>query len=137
MCLLCCREKEIEKTPIVKRKQPGRVAKKQTKSGSLTEQEKDSAAERRRHALEMLREKRSKRRNDGSQTANVAPDRFDSTEARNDFSEILPTVNLGSEPILQTQTSSTLSVNTDKPLFYDLSCASLSGFYQFFAHLFR
>ncbi|RYR09187.1 hypothetical protein Ahy_B05g077327 [Arachis hypogaea] len=59
----------------------------------------------------MLRKKRSNRRNDGGQTANVAPDRFDSTEARNDFSEILPTVNLGSEPILQTQASSTPSVN--------------------------
>ncbi|QHN83147.1 uncharacterized protein DS421_20g702120 [Arachis hypogaea] len=59
----------------------------------------------------MLREKRSKRRNDGSQTANIALDRFDSTEAQNDFSETLLTVNLGSEPILQTQTSSTPSVN--------------------------
>ncbi|RYQ99358.1 hypothetical protein Ahy_B07g087288 [Arachis hypogaea] len=94
-------EKEIEKTPIVKRKQPERVAKKQTKSGKLvlidsesktksekkTEQVKDNTEERRRQALQMLREKRSKLRNDGAQTTNVAPDRFDSTEARNDFSE--------------------------------------------------
>ncbi|QHN92067.1 uncharacterized protein DS421_17g580440 [Arachis hypogaea] len=97
-------EKEIEKTPIVKRKQPERVAKKQTKSGKLvlidsesktksekkTEQVKDNTEERRRQALQMLREKRSKLRNDGAQTTNVAPDRFDSTEARNDFSETFP-----------------------------------------------
>ncbi|QHO24756.1 uncharacterized protein DS421_12g375020 [Arachis hypogaea] len=76
-----------------------------------TEQVKDNAGERKRQALEMLREKRSKRRNDGTQTTNVAPDQFDSMEAQNDFSETLPTVNLGSEPLLQSQTSSTPSVN--------------------------
>ncbi|KAL4381582.1 hypothetical protein AHAS_Ahas04G0147900 [Arachis hypogaea] len=55
----------------------------------------------------MLREKRSKRRNDGSQTANIAPDRFDSTEERNDFSETqweddVPSFSLGiSLPVSQ------------------------------------
>ncbi|RYQ83775.1 hypothetical protein Ahy_B10g102608 [Arachis hypogaea] len=119
------REKEIEKTPTMKRKQPERGAKKQTKSRKLvltdskskTESEREServrvsVAERRREALQLLKEKRAKRRNDGAQTTNVAPDRFELTEAQNDLSERLPTVNLGNEPLLQTQTSSTLSVN--------------------------
>ncbi|RYR69665.1 hypothetical protein Ahy_A03g016220 [Arachis hypogaea] len=43
-----------------------------------TEQTKDNAAERRKRALKMIREKRSKKRNDGAQSANIAPDQFDS-----------------------------------------------------------
>ncbi|RYR48786.1 hypothetical protein Ahy_A07g034864 isoform A [Arachis hypogaea] len=118
-------EEEIEKTATKKLKQPQKVIKKQSKkrkpvptdsestskSEGQTEHVKDSAAERRRQALEMIREKRSKKRNDGAQTVNVALDRFDSTEGQNDFSEKLPTVNLGSEPLLQTQASSIPSVN--------------------------
>ncbi|KAL4316230.1 hypothetical protein AHAS_Ahas15G0264300 [Arachis hypogaea] len=121
---MCCREKEMKKTPTVKRKQLKKGAKKQSKSSKLvltdseskTESKRDervrvSIAKRRREALQLLKEKRAKRRNDGAQTTNVAPDRFDSTEAQNDLSEILPTVKLGSKPLLQTQTSSTPSVN--------------------------
>ncbi|QHO18785.1 uncharacterized protein DS421_11g323490 [Arachis hypogaea] len=59
----------------------------------------------------MMREKRSKKRNDGTQSANVAPDQFDSPQAPNEFSQIVPTVNMDSEQVLQTQGSSTPSVN--------------------------
>ncbi|QHN87385.1 uncharacterized protein DS421_16g554630 [Arachis hypogaea] len=76
-----------------------------------TEQAKDNAAERRKRALEMIREKRSKKTNDGAQSANIAPDQFDSPKAQNEFSQTVPTVNLDSEQILQTQGSSTPSVN--------------------------
>ncbi|QHN99379.1 uncharacterized protein DS421_13g397300 [Arachis hypogaea] len=59
----------------------------------------------------MIREKRSKKRNDGAQSANVVPDQFDSPQAQNEFSQTVPTVNMNSEQILQTQGSSTPSVN--------------------------
>ncbi|QHO19630.1 uncharacterized protein DS421_11g330670 [Arachis hypogaea] len=104
-------ENEIEKTPVIKRKQPERVAKTPAQPDKETEQAKDNAAERRKRALEMIREKRSKKRNDGAQTANTAPDQFDSPKAQNEFSQTVPTVNLDSEQILQTQGSSTPSVN--------------------------
>ncbi|RYR58999.1 hypothetical protein Ahy_A05g024852 [Arachis hypogaea] len=117
-------EEEIEKTGTKKRKQPQKVVKKEsqkkkpvlTDSESISESEKHervrvSAAERRREALQLLKENRAKIRNDKAQKTNVAPDRFDSTEMRNDLSEKLPTVNLGNEPLLQTQMSSTQSVN--------------------------
>ncbi|RYQ98902.1 hypothetical protein Ahy_B07g086726 [Arachis hypogaea] len=60
----------------------------------------------------MIREKRSKKRNDRAQSTNIAPDHFDSAEAQNEFSQTVPTVNLHSEQLLQTQGSSTPSVNT-------------------------
>ncbi|KAL4381383.1 hypothetical protein AHAS_Ahas04G0128000 [Arachis hypogaea] len=59
----------------------------------------------------MIREKGSKKRNDGSQLANIGPDQFDSPKSQNEFSQTVPTVNLDSEQILQTQGSSTPSVN--------------------------
>ncbi|RYQ97578.1 hypothetical protein Ahy_B08g093659 [Arachis hypogaea] len=127
-------ESESDKTPLAKRTRQQRVVRKQklvetdsetttqtessptdskskSESENQTKQVKDSAAERIRQVLETIREKRSKKRNDGAQTANVAPDRFDLTEGQNDFSDTLSTVNMGSEPLLQTQASSTPSVN--------------------------
>ncbi|KAL4397134.1 hypothetical protein AHAS_Ahas01G0161500 [Arachis hypogaea] len=59
----------------------------------------------------MIREKRSKKRNNGAQSANVAPDHFDSPLAQNELSQTVPTVNLDSEQLLQTQGSSKPSVN--------------------------
>ncbi|QHN81526.1 uncharacterized protein DS421_20g687670 [Arachis hypogaea] len=76
-----------------------------------TEQAKDNAAEKRKRALEMIREKRSKKRNDGAQSTNIAPDQFNSPQAQNEFSQTVPTVNMDSEQLLQTQGSSTPSVN--------------------------
>ncbi|RYR29637.1 hypothetical protein Ahy_B01g054083 [Arachis hypogaea] len=90
-----------KKTERKKRKQPPKVVKKETKktkpvpidsestseSESQTEQAKDNAAERRKRALEMIREKRSKKRNDGAQLTNIAPDHFNSAEAQNEFSQ--------------------------------------------------
>ncbi|RYR26136.1 hypothetical protein Ahy_B02g060294 [Arachis hypogaea] len=61
--------------------------------------------------METIREKRSKKRNDGAQSANIAPNQFDSPEAQNEFSQTVPIVNLDSEQVLQTQGSSTPSVN--------------------------
>ncbi|RYR29778.1 hypothetical protein Ahy_B01g054289 [Arachis hypogaea] len=83
----------------------------ESESESQNEQAKDNAAKRRKRALEMIREKRSKKRNDGAQSANIAPDHFDSPQAQNEFSQTVPTVNLDSEQLLQTQGSSTPSVN--------------------------
>ncbi|KAL4343746.1 hypothetical protein AHAS_Ahas11G0109200 [Arachis hypogaea] len=57
----------------------------------------------------MIREKRSKKRNDGAQSTNIALDQFDSPQAQNDFSQTVPTVNMDSEQVLQTQGSSTAS----------------------------
>ncbi|KAL4350043.1 hypothetical protein AHAS_Ahas10G0102500 [Arachis hypogaea] len=91
-------ENKIKNTPVIKRKQPERVAKTPAQPHKETEQAKDNAAKRRKRALEMIREKRSKKRNDGAQSANVAPD-------------LVPTVNMDSEQLLQTQGSSTPSVN--------------------------
>ncbi|KAL4397131.1 hypothetical protein AHAS_Ahas01G0161200 [Arachis hypogaea] len=59
----------------------------------------------------MIREKRSKKRNDGAQSVNIAPNHFDSPQTQNEFSQTVPTVNLDSEQLLQTQESSTPSVN--------------------------
>ncbi|KAL4344164.1 hypothetical protein AHAS_Ahas11G0151000 [Arachis hypogaea] len=59
-----------------------REGKKQTK------QEKDNTAEKRKRALEIIREKRSKKRNNGAQSTNIAPDQFDSPQGQNDFSQI-------------------------------------------------
>ncbi|RYR28503.1 hypothetical protein Ahy_B01g052646 [Arachis hypogaea] len=56
-------------------------------SPQRTEQEKDNAAEKRKQALEIIREKRSKKRNDGAQSINIAPDQFDSPQGQNDFSQ--------------------------------------------------
>ncbi|KAL4316586.1 hypothetical protein AHAS_Ahas15G0299900 [Arachis hypogaea] len=78
---------------------------------SRTEQAKNNAAERKKRALEMIREKRSKKRNDGAQSANVAPDQFDSPQTQNEFSQTVPTVNMDSEQLLQTKGSSTPSVS--------------------------
>ncbi|XLS62455.1 hypothetical protein HN51_016683, partial [Arachis hypogaea] len=72
---------------------------------------KDNATKRRKRALETIREKRSKKRNDRAQSTNIAPDQFDSPKAQNEFSQTVPTVNLDSEQLLQTQGSSTPSVN--------------------------
>ncbi|QHN84566.1 uncharacterized protein DS421_16g529730 [Arachis hypogaea] len=72
---------------------------------------KDNAAKRRKRALEMIREKRSKKRNDGAQSANIASDQFDSPKAQNEFSQTVPAVSLDSEQFLQTQESFTPSVN--------------------------
>ncbi|KAL4365682.1 hypothetical protein AHAS_Ahas07G0130500 [Arachis hypogaea] len=93
------RENEIEKTPVIKRKQLQRVAKAQAQS------------EKEKLALETIREKRSKKRNDRTHSTNIAPDQFDSPSAQNEFSQTVPTVNLDSEQLLQTQGSSTPSVN--------------------------
>ncbi|KAL4371204.1 hypothetical protein AHAS_Ahas06G0142400 [Arachis hypogaea] len=90
-----------------------------TESKNQTEQVKVSATKRRREALQLLREKRSKRKNDGARNTNVAPNAFDSTESQNGFSETLPTVNLGSEP-LHTHTSSTPFVNAPANVRYIL-----------------
>ncbi|QHO20131.1 uncharacterized protein DS421_11g335180 [Arachis hypogaea] len=81
-------------------------------SPQQTEQEKDNTSERRKRALEMIREKRSKKRNDGAQSANIAPNQFESPKAQNEVSQTVPTVNLDNEQLLQTQGSSTPSVNT-------------------------
>ncbi|RYQ93112.1 hypothetical protein Ahy_B09g099378 [Arachis hypogaea] len=61
-----------------------------SESESQTEQAKDNTAERRKRALETIREKRSKKRNDGSQSTNIAPDQFDSPKAQNEFSQTPP-----------------------------------------------
>ncbi|QHO06834.1 uncharacterized protein DS421_14g458260 [Arachis hypogaea] len=82
-----------------------------SESESKIEQAKDNVAKRRKRALETIREKRSKKRNDGAQSTNIAPYHFDSLEAQNEFSQTVPTVNLHSEQHLQTQGSSTPSVN--------------------------
>ncbi|KAL4288041.1 hypothetical protein AHAS_Ahas19G0246500 [Arachis hypogaea] len=107
------RKNEIEKTPVIKRKQPERVAK------IPTQLDKD------KRALEIIREKRSKKRNDGAQSANIAPDQFDIPKAQNEFSQTVLTVNLDSEQLLQTQGSSTPSVNaasnTKPPLALSLA----------------
>ncbi|XLU41755.1 hypothetical protein S245_036569, partial [Arachis hypogaea] len=76
-----------KKTPVIKRKQPQRVLKTQAQSDKETEQAKDNAAERRKRALEIIREKRSKKRYDGVQSTNIAPDHFDSAEAQNELSQ--------------------------------------------------
>ncbi|XLR32417.1 hypothetical protein S83_060317, partial [Arachis hypogaea] len=69
-------------------------------------------------------EKRSKKRNDGAQSTNIAPDQYDSPLGQNDFSQTVPTVNIDSEQVLQTQGSSTPSVdvasNTKSPLALSL-----------------
>ncbi|QHO05452.1 uncharacterized protein DS421_14g446430 [Arachis hypogaea] len=80
-------------------------------AGYETEQAKDNAAEKRKRALEMIRKKRSKKRNNGAQSTNIAPDQFDSPQTQNDFSQTVPTINMDSEQVLQTQGSSTPSVN--------------------------
>ncbi|XLT64853.1 hypothetical protein HN873_021292, partial [Arachis hypogaea] len=74
-----CREEEIKKTEQRKENNHRRI-----------EQTKDNVAERRKRALETIREKRSKKRNDGAQSANIAPDQFDSPKAQNEFSQICP-----------------------------------------------
>ncbi|KAL4328970.1 hypothetical protein AHAS_Ahas13G0253300 [Arachis hypogaea] len=56
-----------------------------------TEQSKDNAAKKRKQALEIIREKRSKKRNDGGQSKNIAPDQFDSPQAQNEFSQAINT----------------------------------------------
>ncbi|QHN95849.1 uncharacterized protein DS421_18g613270 [Arachis hypogaea] len=56
-----------------------------------TEQAKDNAAEKRKRALVMIREKRSKKRNDGAQSTNIAPDQFDSLQTQNEFSQTINT----------------------------------------------
>ncbi|RYQ96793.1 hypothetical protein Ahy_B08g092667 [Arachis hypogaea] len=80
--------------------------------------------EKRKRALEIIREKRSKKRNDGAQSTNIAPDQFDSPQGQNDFSQTTPTVNIDSEQVSQTQGSSTPSVdaasNTRSPLALSL-----------------
>ncbi|KAL4315260.1 hypothetical protein AHAS_Ahas15G0167300 [Arachis hypogaea] len=69
-------------------------------------------------------EKRSKKRNNGAQSTNIAPDQFDSPQGQNDFSKTVPTVNIDSGQVLQTQGSSTPSVdavsNTRPPLALSL-----------------
>ncbi|KAL4350119.1 hypothetical protein AHAS_Ahas10G0110100 [Arachis hypogaea] len=79
-------ENKIEKTPVIKRKQLERVAKTLAQPHKETKQAKDNAVERRKRALEMIREKRSKKRNDGAQSANIASDQFDFPQAQNEFS---------------------------------------------------
>ncbi|XP_020967933.1 uncharacterized protein LOC110267127 [Arachis ipaensis] len=56
-------------------------------------------------------EKRSKKRNDGAQSTNIAPNQFDSPQGQNDFSQTVPTVNIDSDQVLQTQGSFTPSVD--------------------------
>ncbi|KAL4390646.1 hypothetical protein AHAS_Ahas03G0165900 [Arachis hypogaea] len=103
-------ENDTKKTSIIKRrKQPERAAKTPTQLEKETEQEKDNAAEKRKRALEIIMEKRSKKRNDGPQSTNIAPDQFDSPQGQNDSSQTVPTVNIDSEQVLQTQGSSTPS----------------------------
>ncbi|RYR50068.1 hypothetical protein Ahy_A07g036623 [Arachis hypogaea] len=46
--------------------------------------------ERRKLALETIREKRSKKRNDRTHSTNIAPDQFDSPSAQNEFSQTFP-----------------------------------------------
>ncbi|KAL4345095.1 hypothetical protein AHAS_Ahas11G0244100 [Arachis hypogaea] len=89
-------EEAIEKMPPRKKKQPQRVAKKQTKirklvltnSESKTKSEKESeqledrTAEKRKEMLEQIKEK-----NDGAQKTNVVPDDCHSTNVRNDLSQ--------------------------------------------------
>ncbi|QHO56905.1 uncharacterized protein DS421_3g77750 [Arachis hypogaea] len=105
-------KKTKHKTSIIKRrKQPERAAKTPTQLEKETEQEKDNAAEKRKRALEIIMEKRSKKRNDGPQSTNIAPDQFDSPQGQNDSSQTVPTVNIDSEQVLQTQGSSTPSVD--------------------------
>ncbi|KAL4288489.1 hypothetical protein AHAS_Ahas19G0291300 [Arachis hypogaea] len=57
------------------------------KSETQIEQEKDNAAEKRKRALEIIREKRSKKRNDGAQLTNIAPDQFDFPQGQKNFSQ--------------------------------------------------
>ncbi|RYR61959.1 hypothetical protein Ahy_A04g019239 [Arachis hypogaea] len=96
-------ESESDKIPSAKRTRQKRVVKKQKlvdmDSETITKNEsnptdsesksgsKNHATERRRQVLETIREKRSKKRNDGAQTVKVAPDQFDSAEPQNYLSE--------------------------------------------------
>ncbi|QHO53172.1 uncharacterized protein DS421_2g45570 [Arachis hypogaea] len=64
----------------------------------------------------MIREKRSKKRNDGAQSANIAPDQYDSQE-QNEFSQTAPTVNLDSEQYQEKIPESTVKYFRKRKIF--------------------
>ncbi|RYQ96724.1 hypothetical protein Ahy_B08g092580 [Arachis hypogaea] len=104
-------ENEIEKTPVIKRKQPKRVAKTQAQSDKENEQAKDNATERRKRALEMIREKISKKKEMMELSQQTLLQIILTLHRHKMNSFKLPTVNLNSEQLLQTQGSYTPSIN--------------------------